>query len=231
VNILIFGATGMVGQGVLRECLLDPDVQLVKTVGRTATGVNHPKLREVVHQDLWDYSTLETELSGFDACFFCLGVSSAGMKEAGYERVTYGIAMAAAETLVRLNPQMTFVYVSGAGTDSSEQGRIMWARVKGKTENALLRLPFKAAYMFRPGVIQPLHGARSKTTAYRLLYGLTKPLLPILRWAFPDLILTTGQIGCAMLAVARRGAPKRILESKDINAAALSWRHAGASGR
>jgi len=218
VNVLLFGATGMVGQGVLRECLLDPDVQLVKTVGRSATGVEHPKLREVVHRDLWNYSALETELSGFDACFFCLGISSAGMQEADYERVTCGIAMAAAGTLARLNPQMTFVYVSGAGTDSSEQGRIMWARVKGKTENALLRLPFKAAYMFRPGVIQPLYGARSKTASYRLLYGLTKPLLPILRRAFPGLILTTVQIGRAMLAVARRGAPQRILESKDINA-------------
>jgi uncharacterized protein YbjT (DUF2867 family) len=140
------------------------------------------------------------------------------MKEADYERVTYGIALAAAETLSRLNPPMTFIYVSGAGTDSSEQGRVMWARIKGKTENALLRLPFQAAYMFRPGVIQPLHGARSKTPSYRLLYSLLKPLLPILRRVFPDLILTTAQIGRAMLAVARRGAPQRILESKDIRA-------------
>ena len=185
----------MVGQGVLRECLLDSGVASVKTVGRTATGIQHPKLREVVHQDLWNYSSIEMELSGFDACFFCLGVSSAGMKEADYERVTYGITMAAAEVLCRLNPQMTFVYVSGAGTDSSEQGRMMWARVKGKTENALLRLPFKAAYMFRPGFIQPLHGVRSKTTVYRVFYILTKPLLPILRWAFPAFILTTEQIG------------------------------------
>jgi uncharacterized protein YbjT (DUF2867 family) len=218
LNVILFGATGMVGQGVLRECLLDVDVGLVKTVGRNATGLDHPKLREVVQQDLWNYSAVESELAGFDACFFCLGVSAAGMKEAEYERVTYGITLAAAETLVRLNPQMTFVYVSGAGTDSSEQGRIMWARVKGKTENALLRLPFKAAYMFRPGVIQPLHGARSKTAAYRVLYSLAKPVLPILRWAFPRQILTTAQIGRAMLAVARRGAPKRILESGDIDA-------------
>jgi len=141
MNVLLFGATGMVGQGVLRECLLDPGVQLVKTVGRTATGVQHAKLREVISQDLRNYSSIEMELSGFDACFFCLGVSSAGMKEADYERVTYGITMAAAETLSRLNPQMTFVYVSGAGTDSTEQGRTMWARVKGKTENEVLRLP------------------------------------------------------------------------------------------
>lgn len=208
----------MVGQGVLRECLLDPDVQLVQTVGRTATGVQHPKLREIVHQDLWNYTAIEKELSGFDACFFCLGVSSAGMQEAAYERVTYGITLAAAATLSRLNPQMTFVYVSGAGTDSSGKGRIMWARVKGKTENALLRLPFKAAYMFRPGVIQPLHGIRSRTAAYRVLYSLTKPLLPLLRRVFPGSILTTEQIGRAMLEVVRHGVPKRILESKDINA-------------
>ena len=208
----------MVGQGVLRECLLDSDVPLVKTVGRTATGVQHPKLREVAHRDLWNYSSIEMELSGLDACFFCLGVSSAGMKEADYEHVTYGITMAAAESLSRLNPQMTFVYVSGAGTDSSEQGQTMWARVKGRTENALLRLPFKAAYMFRPGFIQPLHGIHSRTAVYRVFYALTKPLLPVLRRVFPDYILTTEQIGRAMLVVARRGAPKRILESKDIYA-------------
>ena len=163
MNILLFGATGMVGQGVLRECLLDPDVQRVQTVGRTASGAQSPKVRDVVHADLSSYASIEGELSGFDACFFCLGVSSAGMNETDYERVTYGITMAAAGTLARLNPGMTFIYVSGTGTDSSERGRTMWARVKGKTENALLRLPFKAAYMFRPGVIQPLHGVQSKT--------------------------------------------------------------------
>jgi uncharacterized protein YbjT (DUF2867 family) len=222
MNVIIFGATGMVGQGVLRECLLDPEVRLVETVGRTATGRHDPKLREVVHQDLWNYSSIEKDLAGFDACFFCLGISSAGMKEADYERVTYGIAMAAAETLSRLNPGMTFVFVSGAGTDSSEQGRVMWARIKGKTENALLRMPFKAAYMFRPGAIQPLHGIRSRTTAYRLGYIFLGPLLPLLRWVFPGSILTTESIGRAMLAVVRRGAPKRILESQDINAIAAA---------
>jgi uncharacterized protein YbjT (DUF2867 family) len=220
MKVLLFGATGMVGQGVLRECLLDSGVELVETVGRTATGVQHQKLRDLVRPDLWNYSSIEAELSGFDACFFCLGVSAAGMKEADYARITYGITLAAAETLSRLNPQMTFIYVSGAGTDSSEKGRIMWARVKGKTENALLRLPFKAAYMFRPGVIQPLHGIRSRTAAYRLLYTLMKPLMPVLRRAFPDSILTTEQIGLAMLEVARNGASKHILESKDINAIA-----------
>lgn len=220
MNVLVFGATGMVGQGVLRECLLDPDVALLQTVGRTATGVTHPKLSEIVHADLMSYEAIEPRLVGFDACFFCLGVSSAGMSEADYERVTYGITMAAATTLARVNKSMTFVYVSGAGTDSSERGRIMWARVKGRTENALLRLPFKAAYMFRPGVIQPLDGITSKTAAYRVLYSITEPLLPLLRRLMPGLILTTGQIGRAMLTAARQGAPKRVLESRDISALA-----------
>jgi uncharacterized protein YbjT (DUF2867 family) len=221
MKILIFGATGMVGQGVLRECLLDPDVQMVQTVGRTTTGAQDPKLREIAHQDLLYYEAIEPSLSGFDACFFCLGVSSAGMAEADYERVTYGITLAAAETLSRLNPRMTFVYVSGAGTDSSEHGGSMWARVKGKTENALLRLPF-AAYMFRPGLIIPGDGIRSKTTGYRIFYSLAKPFLPLLRWALPDYVLTTQQIGQAMLNIARKGYPRHILETKDIRTAARS---------
>jgi uncharacterized protein YbjT (DUF2867 family) len=220
MNVLLFGATGMVGQGVLRECLLDPDVQLAQTVGRTATGMLDTKLREVVHQDLGHYEPIESALSGFDACFFCLGVSSSGMKEEDYERVTYGITMAAAETLCRLNPRMTFIYVSGTGTDSSECGRSMWARIKGKTENALLHLPFRAAYMFRPGIIEPLHGVKSKTTLYRVFYAVAIPVLPLFRLLFPNYVLTTEQIGRAMLAVARHGAAKRILESKDIRAAA-----------
>ena len=218
MNVLIFGATGMIGQGVLRECLLDPDVQRVQTIGRSATGVQHAKLREVVHRDLWEYRSIENQLSGFDACFFCLGVSSAGMSEPDYERVTYGITVAAAETLCRLNPAMTFVFVSGAGADSSERGRLMWARVKGKTENAVLRLPFKASFVFRPAAVQPLHGARSRTAAYRVLYSLTRPLLPLLRRILPGYVVTTEEFGRAMLTVARRGTPKRVLESSDINA-------------
>jgi uncharacterized protein YbjT (DUF2867 family) len=219
MKVLLFGASGMVGQGVLRECLLDPEVQLVETVGRSATGKQHQKLREIVHPDMWHYESIGSDLSGFDACFFSLGVTSAGMKEADYDRVTYGITIKAAETLSRLNPQMVFIYVSGAGTDSSEQGRTMWARVKGKTENALLRLPFRA-YIFRPGLIVPMHGIRSRTAWYRFFYALIKPLLPLLGRAFPDRILTTEQIGRAMLAVAKHGAPKRILEARDINALA-----------
>ncbi len=218
MNVLLFGATGMVGQGVLRECLLDPDVRLVQAVGRTATGAQHAKLREIVREDLLHYEAIEGNLSGFDACFFCLGVSSSGMKEADYARVTYDITMAAAEVLCRLNRQMTFIFVSGAGTDSSERGRTMWARIKGKTENALMRLPFAAAYMFRPGVIEPVHGARSKTPAYRFIYSIFKPLVPLLRRAFPNHVLTTQEIGLAMLSVARHAYSKRILETRDIRA-------------
>jgi uncharacterized protein YbjT (DUF2867 family) len=216
MKILIFGATGMVGQGVLRECLLAPDVELVETVGRSRTGVTDAKLRELVHANLFDYAAVEPGLTGFDACFFCLGVSSTGMSEADYTRLTYDLTLAAAQTLCRLNPQMTFVYVSGAGTDSSEKGRLMWARVKGKTENALLALPFKDAYMFRPGVILPMHGERSKTLTYRVGYIIMKPLLPLLRRLFPRQVLTTEEIGRAMIKAAQSGAPKKILESWDI---------------
>jgi uncharacterized protein YbjT (DUF2867 family) len=167
-----------------------------------------------------DYAAIESQLQNFDVCFFCLGVSSSGMSEPDYTRLTYDLTLAAAQTLARLNPRMTFIYVSGAGTDSSEQGRSMWARVKGRTENALLRLPFKAVYLFRPGVIQPLHGIRSKTPSYRLVYTLTRPLLPLLRALLPNMILTTESVGRAMLAAARHGAPKSVLESGDIRALA-----------
>jgi uncharacterized protein YbjT (DUF2867 family) len=218
MNVLIFGATGMVGQAALLECLRDPGVQQVTTVGRSVTGRKDPKLREIVHGDLLNYSYVETQLRPFDACFFCLGIASAGMSEADYSRITYGIAAAAAETLARLNPRMTFIFVSGAGADSTEQGRVMWARIKGKAENAVLRQPFKAAYVFRPGVIQPLDGIRSRTALYRILYVVMRPLIPILRWAFPNMILTTREIGQAMLVAVRKGAPKKVLESGDIRA-------------
>ncbi|HEX4030108.1 MAG TPA: NAD(P)H-binding protein [Terracidiphilus sp.] len=221
MKVLIFGATGMVGQGVLHECLRDADVEQVAAIGRSATGIRHARFTEIVHADLASYASVEDRLRGFDACFFCLGVSSAGMKERDYERVTYGFTMAAAETLSRLNPGMSFVFVSGAGTDSTEKGRVMWARVKGRTENALLRLPLNA-WMFRPGIIQPLDGIRSKTAAYRLLYGLMRPLLPLLRRAMPNQIVTTREIGRAMLNVARRGYPKHILETRDLRIAAAS---------
>jgi len=216
MKVILFGATGMIGQGVLRECLLDPRVESVLSIGRSQTGAEHARLREIVHSDLWHYAAIEPQLSPFDACFFCLGVSSTGMKPEEYERITYGITLAAAETLARLNPQMTFVYVSGAGTDSSERGRSAWARVKGRTENALLRLPFKATYMFRPGLIEPLHGIQSRTRSYRVFYAVTRLLLPLVRLAFPNAILTTEELGRAMIAVARSGAPKNVLESRDI---------------
>jgi uncharacterized protein YbjT (DUF2867 family) len=218
MNVVLFGATGMVGQGVLRECLLDPDVRGLLSVGRSVTAQTHPKLREIVHKDLFDLSAIEPELSGFDACFFCLGVSSAGMLEQDYRRVTFDMTLAVAQTLARLNPTMTFIYVSGAGTDSTERGRSMWARVKGQTENALRRLPFKQTAMFRPGGIVPLHGITSKTRLYRILYALTRPLWPVLYRAFPRFVTTTEQVGRAMLRVAKQGSPKPILETRDINA-------------
>jgi uncharacterized protein YbjT (DUF2867 family) len=216
MNVILFGATGMVGQGILRESLLDPEVRKILSVVRNPTGQRDEKLRELVHNNFWEFSDVEAELSGFDACFFCLGITSAGMKEDDYRRVTYDITMAAAKTLVKMNPNMTFVFVSGAGTDSTGQGRVMWARVKGKTENALLRLPFKAAYMFRPGIIQPLHGVTSKTKSYRILYTLMTPILSVLT-LFPKVATTTEKLGRAMLAVAKNGYPKQILESSDIN--------------
>ncbi|HEX4019949.1 MAG TPA: NAD-dependent epimerase/dehydratase family protein [Acidobacteriaceae bacterium] len=217
MKIILFGASGMVGQGVLRECLLDPGVEEVLSIGRSTTGQHDAKLREIVRTNLFDFSGIEAELSGYDACFFCLGVSSAGMTEENYRRITYDITIAAAETLAKQNPGMTFIYVSGTGTDSSEKGRSMWARVKGATENALLRMPFKAAYMFRPGGIVPLHGIQSKTALYRIPYLVLAPVLPVLYRMFPKYVTTTEQIGRAMIHVAKSGAPKKILENADIN--------------
>jgi len=217
MNVLLFGASGMVGQGVLRECLIDPDVERVLSIVRTPTGQRDAKLHELVHKDFLDFTGMESELSGYDACFFCLGVSSAGMKEEAYRRVTYDITLAAARALAKLNPAMTFIYVSGLGTDSSEHGRTMWARVKGKTENDLLRLPFKAAYMFRPGGIVPLYGVKSKTRLYQAFLTVFGPLMPLLYRLFPQYVTTTEQIGRAMLKVAKLGAPKAILETADIN--------------
>jgi len=207
----------MVGQGVLRESLLDPDVKQVLTIVRSPTGQQHAKLRELVRTDLFDYSNIEADLTGFDACFFCLGVTSAGMTEEQYTRVTHDLTLAAATTLAKLNPAMTFVYVSGSGTDGTERGRSMWARVKGKTENDILKLPFKAAYMFRIGFVQPLHGIVSKTKVYRIFYSALKPILPLMQKAFPSQIGTTEQVGRAMLIVAKHGFPRPILEPKDIN--------------
>jgi uncharacterized protein YbjT (DUF2867 family) len=217
VKVILFGATGMVGQGVLRECLLGNDVDNVVAIGRSTAGQQHAKLQEIVRADLFDLSPIENRLSGFDACFFCLGVSAAGMSEQDYRRVTYDLTISVAKTLVRLNPTMIFIYVSGAGTDSTERSRMMWARVKGKTENDLLKMPFRAAYMFRPGYIQPLHGIRTKTRWYGALYAVMGPLYPLWKRLLPKYVTTTECVGRAMLNVVRHGAPKRFLENQDIN--------------
>ncbi len=220
MNVAIFGASGMVGQGVLRECLRDPSVKKLVCVGRAPLNEQHPKLVQVVHQDLFDLNSHESKLHGLDACFFCLGVSSAGMTEEQYRHLTYDLTVSVASMLVRLNPALTFVYVSGAGTDSTELGRTMWARVKGATENALLRMPFKAAFMFRPGIIIPLDGIKSKTRSYRLLYDVFGPLLRLIHHLRPGSMTTTRELGLAMLQLARAGGSKAILDGAAINAAA-----------
>jgi len=221
MKMIVFGATGMIGQGVLRECLRDPRVTEVVTIGRAATGRQDPKLREVVHADLYDLTPIAADLAGTDACFFCLGVTSAGKTEAEYRRITYDHTMAAARPLAAANPAATFIYVSGAGTDSTEQGRTMWARVKGATENALFALPFHA-YAFRPGYIHPMHGVTSRTRWYRWLYVVAKPLYPIARRIWRDQLTTSEALGRAMITVAVGGWPSKILNPADINAAAAA---------
>src|ERR1700760_4104424 len=209
MKVVLFGATGMVGQGVLLECLRDGAVTQVLSVGSSACGQQHGKLTEIVRDDFLDYSDIEPDLPGHDAFFFCLGVSSVGMDAERYRHLTYDITLAAARTLARLNPQMTFVYVTGAGTDSTEQGRVVWARVKGKTENDLLKM-FRAAYMFRPAAIQPLHGVRSKTAWVQSIYAVAAPLLSWLHRVAPKYVTTTEQMGRAMIKVARDGYPKPV---------------------
>lgn len=204
----------MVGQSVLRECLLEDKVQRIVTIGRTRTNQQHQKLRQITLQDVADLSTVESELTGYDACFFCLGVSSVGMKEEEYRKITYDMTLSAAQTLARLNPRMTFIYVSGSGTDSSEQGRAMWARVKGKTENDLLRLPFQAAYMFRPGAILPSHGVKSKTKLYQIFYDAMKPFYPLLKKF--HIVITSEQLGKAMIQVASEGYPRSVIENHEL---------------
>ena len=220
MRVIIFGASGMVGKGVLLECLDDAGVRAVTAVGRTRCGVSHEKITELLHHDFFDYSEVESSLTGLDACFFCLGVSSAGMREAAYSRLTLDLTLAAAEAVLRASPEAVFCYVSGAGTDSTEQGRTMWARVKGRTENRLLAMPFRAVHMFRPGYIQPLRGIRSKTPLYRAAYAVLGPLFPIWQALAPDAVTTTVKLGRAMIRVARDGHPSRVLETRDINAIA-----------
>lgn len=217
MKIVLFGATGMVGAGVLNECLRDDRVKSVLAVVRSPTGIKHRKLHELIRSDFFDYSDARETFRGADACFFCLGVTAVGKTEDEYHRLTYVITLAAARALADVNPGMTFCYVSGQGTDSSEKGRVMWARVKGKTENALRALPLKA-YMFRPGYIQPLGGITSKTRVYRVFYTVMAPLYPVLKRLTPNLITTNEIVGRAMIAVAFNGYSSRVLEVRDINA-------------
>jgi uncharacterized protein YbjT (DUF2867 family) len=206
----------MIGQGVLRSCLLDPGVTKVISVSRRASGKSDPKLEELVQRDVTDLGAHIEALKTIDACLFTLGVSSLGQSEEEYSRATYDLTMRVAEQLVRANPSMTFIYVSGRSTDSTEKGSAMWARVKGRTENALLRLGFARAYMFRPGAIIPQHGIRSSTGWYNTLYAVTKPLFPLVRWLSPTAVTTSDQISRAMIVVARDGYSKPILEMEDI---------------
>lgn len=206
----------MIGQGVLREALLDDAVSRIVTLTRKSTGRSHAKLGEVLHGDMWNLESVADRLTGFDACIFSLGVSAFRLTETEYSRITYDLTLAIAKPLLRLNPGLTFVYTSAAGADSTERGRMMWARVKGKTENELLRLGFRRAYMFRPGLIIPMDGIRSSTPAYNAAYAVLRPLFPILRRVSPSLLTTTRQIGRAMITVAREGYSKPILEREDI---------------
>jgi uncharacterized protein YbjT (DUF2867 family) len=217
MKVILFGASGMVGQGVLRECLLDPDVTEVVAVARSPLAAAHPKLRQVFHDDFTDFTAVAGQLAGADACFYCLGVSAAGHSPQDYTRITYDCTLAAARTVAAGNPGLTFTYVSGEGTDSTEQGRSGWARVKGRTENALLAMDMHA-YMFRPGWVQPLHGERSRTGWYRVLYAAGSWLYPLLRRLAPGHVTTTRALGRAMLAVTRLdGEEPYVLHSPDIN--------------
>jgi uncharacterized protein YbjT (DUF2867 family) len=213
MKVILFGATGMVGQGVLRECLRDDGVEAVLAVGRSPTGVTHPKLRELVRKDLFDTAGTGADLRGHDACFFCLGVSSAGMSEADYTRVTYDLTLGWAQALARANPAMTFVYVSGAGTG----GKAMWAQVKGRTEAALLAL-FPSAYMVRLPALRAMHGEVARTRWTRIGYAVFGPFFPLVRAIAPGSVVTTEELGRAMIRAARHGAPNRVLEAGDLRA-------------
>jgi len=212
IKAIIFGATGMVGDGVLHVALGHPDVESVLVIGRKSCNVKHPKLKELIHNDFYDYSAIEKVLAGHNACFFCLGVSSVGMNEKAYTRVTYDLTMEAAKTLSRLNPDMTFCYVSGAGTDSTEKGGIMWARVKGRVENRLKDFPFKSVYLFRPGFIKPIKGLRHAHIISEAV-GMMYPLLKVIS---PKYVCTLEDVGLAMIQAAKESPSRRIIENKDI---------------
>lgn len=212
IKVIITGATGMVGEGVMHECLLDDKVESVLVVGRRTCGTIHPKLKEILIEGFFDLSSIESQLTGYNACFFCLGVTSVGLKEDEYFKLTYTLTMNFAQTLSKLNPEMTFCYISGKGTDSSEQGKMMWARVKGKTENDLMKLPFKKVYNFRPGIIEPTKGLKNTLSLYKYFNWLA----PIIRMISPNSISTLKQIGLAMIHVVIKGSKSQILEVKDI---------------
>jgi uncharacterized protein YbjT (DUF2867 family) len=216
IRTIITGVTGMVGEGVLHEALNHPDVESVLVINRRPCSVSHPKLKEIVHKDFHNFEPIESQLKNYNACFFCLGVSSVGMKEPEYKKMTYDLTLHVANTLVRLNPDMTFCYVSGAGTDSTEKGRTMWARVKGKTENDLMKLPFKKAYMFRPGFIEPTKGLKNTLKLYTYIGW----MIPIVRLISPRFISTLRDIGVAMIHSVTKGYPKSVIEVSDIKALA-----------
>ncbi|MGG7665026.1 NAD-dependent epimerase/dehydratase family protein [Dyadobacter sp. BHUBP1] len=213
IRAVVTGATGMVGEGVLLECLENPDVESVLTINRRPLEMSHPKLKEIVHKDFYDISLIEDQLKGYNACYFCLGVSSVGMKEPDYKRVTYDLTMHFAGVLSRLNPDMTFCYVSGAGTDSTEQGSTMWARVKGKTENDLRKLPFDQVFAFRPGFMKATEGQKNLLSLYKYIGW----MYPIVKAIFPNWVSTLTQVARAMINVTKYGYDKNILEVKDIN--------------
>jgi uncharacterized protein YbjT (DUF2867 family) len=211
MKVILFGATGMVGQAVLRECLRDDGVESVLTIGRSASSRTHQKLRDLVLPHLFEFNASGEDLQGYDACFFCLGVSAAGLSEPEYTRLTFDLTVGWAQVLAQLNSTMTFIYVSGAGTG----GSAMWAKVKRRTEDALLKL-FPKAYMFRLAVLQPMNREISKTRWTRISYAIFRPLLPLVRVIAPGAVITTEELGRAMIHVARNGAPKRILENRDL---------------
>ena len=212
IKAIITGVTGMVGEGVLHECLLHPDVESVLVINRKPCGVRHEKLKEIIHKDFFDLTQIENQLAGYNTCYFCAGVSSMGKSEQEYKRITYDLTLSFANTFLKSIPDLTFCYVSGVGTDSTEKGRSMWARVKGKTENDILKLPFKAAYMFRPGYIQPTKGLKNTYKAYKIF----APFYPVWRTLFPKYVTTLKEIGLAMINATLYGSDKKILECRDI---------------
>jgi hypothetical protein len=212
IKAILTGATGMVGEGVLHECLQHDDVEEIAVIGRRSCGIVHPKLKEIIHPDFYYLASIENQLSGYNVCFFCLGVSSVGMKEPEFYKLTYILTMNFATTLVNKNPDMVFCYISGSGTDSTEKGRMMWARVKGKTENDLMKLPFKSVYNFRPGIIKPTKGLKNTLSFYKYLGW----LIPVIKSVSPGSVVSLQQIGIAMIHAAGKGYEKKILEVKDI---------------